>query len=202
MLPKFGWMAAIVLAFSASALAANTLTRDGKSEYVIVVADDAGPPERTVAKNLAECLRQVTGAQHAVANLSDLGGNKVPRISVGRTKLAQKALADVEWDELGHDGIVLRTVGDDLFLAGGQPRGSVYAVNTFLEDVVGVRWWTSDESAVPHKPTLEIGDQNVTYIPKLAYRDSYNYDATAGGNRAIFASRLKLNGHNQPIQPE
>src|SRR3954470_15806032 len=122
MLPKFGWLAAIVLTFSGSALAATTLTRDGKSEYVIAIAEDAGLPERTAAKNLSEGIWQVTGARLAVVKESELGGNKARRISVGRTKVAQKAMADVKWDELGHDGIVVRTSGNDLFLAGGQPR--------------------------------------------------------------------------------
>ncbi|MCK7482461.1 MAG: hypothetical protein M0C28_39075 [Candidatus Moduliflexus flocculans] len=45
---------------------------------------------------------------------------------------------------LAAESIVVRTAGNDLVLAGGGPRGTLYAVYTFLEDVVGCRWWTVD----------------------------------------------------------
>src|SRR2546430_13600741 len=34
-----------------------------------------------------------------------------------------------------HEGIVMKTVGETLILAGGRPRGTLYAVDAFLEDV-------------------------------------------------------------------
>ena len=195
--------AGCLLAFVASpALAGVTLSRDGKSDYVIAIADDAMANEQTAANELADYLKQVTGAQLSVIKESELTDRDGRLISVGHTKLAQRALGDVKWDDLAHDGIVVRTVGNTLFLAGGRPRGTGYAVNTFLEDVVGVRWWTSDESIVPSKPTLEVPDQNILYVPRIGYRESYYHDVTRPGKHAAFAARLKLNGHHHQIPPE
>src|SRR5206468_2271269 len=126
--------------------AAVELARDGKSGYAIVVADDAIAPEKTAARELQEHLKQVTGAELPIVTESDLAGGDAPRILIGQTKMTRGLLPDLKWDTLAQDGIVLRTAGPTLILAGGRPRGTIYAVNTFLEDVVGVRWWTSDES--------------------------------------------------------
>ena len=44
-------------------------------------------------------------------------------------------------------------VGDELIaIAGGQPRGTLYGVYTFLEDYLGVRFLTTDHTHVPPSP--------------------------------------------------
>ncbi|MCL2743496.1 MAG: DUF4838 domain-containing protein, partial [Planctomycetaceae bacterium] len=78
-----------------------------------------------------------------------------------------------------------------IVFVGHPQRGTLYAVYSFLEDAVGVRWWTSTESFIPKKPTLEIPVQNVEYAPKLIYRWAYYKDANSNG---VFASRMKCNG--------
>ena len=71
----------------------------------------------------------------------------------------------------------MKTVGRNLVLAGRAPRGTLYAVYTFLEDVVGCRWWTSTESFIPKKPTLSVPQLDVVYAPPLRYREAYYRDA-------------------------
>ncbi|MBM3501474.1 MAG: DUF4838 domain-containing protein, partial [Armatimonadetes bacterium] len=88
--------------------------------------------------------------------------------------------------------------GDALVLTGGRPRGTLYAVYTFLEDVVGIRWWTAGERFIPQKPTLEVPDLSSVYVPKLQYREAFYRGAFDG----VFAARLKTNGHFERIPPE
>lgn len=173
------------------------LAQEGKSAYVIVVADDAIPAENTAARELHDHLKQVTGADLPVLRESDLAGADGPRILVGQTKLARQMLPDVKCDALGYDGIVIKTIGENLVLAGGRPRGALYAVNSFLEDSVGVRWWTNSESTIPHAPTLDVTPRDVQYVPKFRYREVFNLDALYG--HYPFASRLKLNGQHNHI---
>ncbi|MBM4087563.1 MAG: DUF4838 domain-containing protein, partial [Planctomycetes bacterium] len=110
-----------------------------------------------------------------------------------------KALApNTDWDALGQDGILMKTAGKNLLLAGGRPRGTLNAVYTFLEDVVGCRWWTSSENFIPSKPTLEVLDLDVTYTPKLRYREAFYLGAFNG----LFSARLKCNGHHHAVPPE
>lgn len=191
------------LVFTASSThAAVPLAEGGKSPYVIVHADDAPPPEKAAARELRDILHQVTGAHFPIMAESDLVGGDAPQILIGRTKQTTRLLPPgFAWDSLGQDGIVMKTAGQTLLLAGGRPRGTLYAVSTFLQDVVGVRWWTSTENTIPSRPTLSIGDLDLTYVPKFVYREVYNHDAI-GADHAPFAVRMKLNGQHNTIPPE
>ncbi len=98
-------------------------------------------------------------------------------------------------DGLGTDGIVIRTVGNDLILAGGAPRGTLYAVYSFLEDYVGCHWWTSKASTIPKKPTLKFEALEVRYVPRIEYRTMQYIDARDDD----FSVRNKLNGDWQHL---
>ena len=178
----------VVMSLITTARAELKLASHGKTNYVIVVAPDAIPAEQSAARELAEHLKLVTGADFPVR--SEPGGTKQIVIGAPQPK------------DLGPDGIVIRTAGDTLVLSGTRPRGSLYAVNTFLEDVVGVRWWTSTERFIPKRSDLTIPDLDVTYAPPLRYREAYYVDVMGAGDRALHAARLKLNGQHQAIPPE
>ncbi len=189
-----GLLAIAVFGSSAKAL---TLSTNGRTEYVIVLGGDATAAEKTAAAELRDHLGKVTGADFAIRNEPDVAGD-APQILVGPSTRAKQRCPKVDWAALGQDGIVMRTVGDQLVLAGGRPRGTLYAVYTFLEDVVGCRWWTSTEAYVPSKPTLTIGKLDTAHTPKLRYREAFYRDVN---RHTTFAARLKCNGHFSAIPP-
>lgn len=190
-------MGTLWVALGAAGASAATLVRDGKSDYAIVLPDAPQPAESTAARELQEHLLQATGAR-----LPIVAETQAPRservILVGACRRLVQVLPGLDVQSLGHDGIVMKSRGDTLVLAGRGPRGALYAAGTFLEDVVGCRWWTSTESYVPRRPTLEIPSLDVTYAPRLRYREAFYRDAFEG----VFASRLKLNGHHHRVAPE
>ena len=175
-----------------------TLAADGRTDYVIVVGSDALAPELSAARELSAYLSTVTGAEFLVVGEGDAPTDK-RWIMVGQTERVKQLLPELDWEALGHDGIVLQTRGDRLVLAGGRPRGTLYAVYTFLEDFVGCRWWTSTEEHVPRRPTLHIGRPDLTYIPPLNYRETLYLDVM---HAPRFAVKLKSNGHFSPIPEE
>ncbi len=138
-----------------------TIAHEGKAQCVVVVAKDAIPDEQQAADILTNFLHQVTGARFEKVETAQAGQQ---RLLVG-ADAARLADSKFTIKELGTDGIVVRTVGSDLILAGGRPRGTVYAVYSFLEDVVGCRWWSPTVSAIPRKPNLEIAGLDMTYVP-------------------------------------
>ena len=190
--------AAFAAVLIATASTAATLAENGKARCSIVIAKDAAAPEQTAARELRDYLKQVTGAQFAIRTEAQVKPS-APQILVGPSNRARKLAPDVNWPALGQDGIVTRTVGNKLLLAGGRPRGTLYAVYSFLEDTVGCRWWTGTESYVPMKRTLTIPALNKTYTPKLLYREAFYRDPI---EHPVFAARLKLNGHHYNITPE
>lgn len=185
-------LAMSTVSISASAL---VLSEGGDSRFSIVVPDDAIPAELTAARELRDHLRTVTGARFAIWPESKAAAS-TNQILVGAGKTVRKLLPGQNWSALGSEGIVIKTLPDKLILAGGRPRGTLYAVYTFLEDTVGVRWWTSSESTIPKLDTLRVPDLDIAYAPKLRYREAFNYDPL---KNALFGARLKTNGQHNNI---
>ena len=161
-------MGLCVLLTQASEAAGLTLAEDGKSDYAIVVADQATAPEATAATELQQYLTRATGVEFRIVKEGSYPENR-PAILVGRTRRTERHLRGFDWEGLGTDGIVIRTAGQDLILAGGRPRGTLYAVVTFLEEQVGVRWWTATEEDVPRAHPGRRPLQTV-FVPKLTMR--------------------------------
>jgi hypothetical protein len=160
----------------------------GQTEYSILVDPEATVAEQHAAEELAAFLEQVTGAQFPVRSGAAVQAN--PTIVVGPGRAARALAPDLSFDDLRPDGIIIETRDDHLILAGDRPPGTLYAVCTFLEDVVGCRWWSSKASTIPHKPTLTIPEQHVRYVPPLEYRETFWYD----GFDPDWAVRNKYNG--------
>ena len=174
-----------------------TLSKDGKTDYVIVLPDAATPIEKTAAAELQKHLNAVTTSDFAIVTEAQAFASR-PQILVGDSKRARQLLPEISTKNLSYDGIVIKTVGKDLVLTGHPKRGALYAVNTFLEDAVGIRWWTPTESFIPNKPTLKISAQNTQYAPKLIYREAYYKNAFDG----IFETRMRINGSHARAKPE
>jgi hypothetical protein len=187
------WVGALCCA-PASADDGTIIADNGVSRATVVVAPDATEPEKHAAAELAAFLSQVTGAGFAVADKAEAGRSRL-LVGPGVAKLADPGFTT---DGLGDEGLVLRTVGPDLILAGGRPRGTLYAVYTFLEDEVGCRWWTSKVSTIPKKPTLSVGPLNVRFVPRLEYRESFWFDALDGD----WAVRNKCNGNSDRLDTQ
>ncbi|MFQ6035359.1 MAG: DUF4838 domain-containing protein [Sedimentisphaerales bacterium] len=176
---------------SQAAPAQVTIAENGLAKVVIVVAADAPEPEQHAAAELANFLRQITSAKFEIVHPP---APDMPRLLVGLTA-AKLAIADLSTDGLGSDGIIIRTVGNDLVLAGGHPRGTLYTVYTFLEEHIGCRWWSSKVSTIPKKPTIKVGPLDVRYVPALEYREPFWFDAFDGD----WAVRNKCNGHRHRL---
>jgi len=173
-----------------------TLASNGVTQYQIALAADAIPAEATAAVQLQQYLQQITGASFPVKSEKDIPEN-APQILVGAGQRVKVLLPQQDWKTLGDDGIVIQTIGNNLILAGGRPRGTLYAVFQFLEDEAGCRWWTPTEKDIPHKSTFTIGALNTIYTPPFSYRENLTtevYDPA-------FATILKENGHFEK-QPE
>jgi hypothetical protein len=170
-----------------------TLIKDGKSTFVIALADGAIPAEQTAATELQKYLQRISGVTLPIQSETEVSDN-TPQILIGAGQRVKVLLPDIHWDQLSSDTIVIKTVNNKLILAGGRPRGALYAVYTFLEDTLGVRWWTPTEEDIPHKSTLEIASQNIVYTPPFETREIFTDSVQSD---AKFATHLKINGNFQ-----
>ncbi len=163
---------ALILSGCASAKPAKvagaiTIASKGEAKAVIVVADGASAPQRHAAGELASFLGQVTGGKFEIVSKPVAGKSS---IFVG-PKAAAMGDPKFTTTGLGLDGLVIKTVGNNLILAGGEPRGTLYAVYTFLEDYVGCRWYSPSVSKIPRKPDLSFAKLDRRYVPPLEHRE-------------------------------
>jgi len=153
----------------------------------IVVGHEPTLAERTAASELASYLQKATGTAFATVQEGD-APKAGAAIYIGHTALAKRQGIDPA--ALGSEQWVMRSVGDALILTGGRPRGTLYAVYRFLEDVVGVHWWNPFEETVPRKPMFAVPALDRKGEPRFRYRDIY---MLYGGDRGRFAARNRLN---------
>ncbi|AIE83908.1 DUF4838 domain-containing protein [Fimbriimonas ginsengisoli] len=127
-------------------------------------------PEATLAENRA--------AGELAKYLGEMGVNIVPiskaatKIYIGQSRQAARLCPDIDWKRLGNEEVILRTVGDDLVVGGGRPRGSVYAVYRLL-DRLGTRWWTPWATSVPKRRGLALPRLNIREKPAFEYREPF-----------------------------
>lgn len=171
----------------------------GAAKAAIVINKDAPAAEQTAAKELADHLKQITGVEFPIYSLTTSPAG-MPRILIGQSEETRRLLGNIDWKSLKFDGIAIQFVGNDLILAGDRPRGSLYAVYTFLEEYIGCRWWTPKASFIPQKCNLSVKRINKTHIPPFMYREAYFTQVT--NKNPEFAARLKQNGTVQSIPEE
>ena len=162
---------ALLCSLAVSAVGAVTLVRDHQPAAAIHVAATATLPERFAAGELQRYLRQASGAElplrvgppaadepalvvGLVSHLGDLGV-----AARGREKA------------LGVEGLVLRASGNHLVVAGGGPRGVVYAAYDLLERL-GYRWYWPGElgEVTPELADIELVDLDRVFEPSFARR--------------------------------
>lgn len=162
------------------------LADNSRTEYVITLASEASAPEKNAAAELSTYLKKITGAEFEMVTPDQAADRAV--LAVGPGAAAIKLGVDA--GTLNAEDWIVRSSGRDVFLVGGRPRGTLYAVYHFLEDVLGVHWWTPWEETVPSQPTLKLGALNLQGRPTFRYRDIYMLYGQDGGR---FAARNRLN---------
>lgn len=181
-------LVACLAIFAVPACAGIRLADRGKTAYVIVLPVDTTPTERFAAQELADHLAQMTGAKIPVA--TEITAKRGPKIVLGCGKLARTRIPERILKELGEEEFLIKTAGKDLVLAGGRPRGTLYAVYHLLDNVLGIRWWAPGVTHIPGRRILELGNLNSRLKPAFAYRDAF---LTTAWN-PDWAARNRLNG--------
>jgi len=168
------------------------LAKQGKSTYSILISAAAPPSEQRAAGELQRFIEEMTGARlPIITDATEQDGNLM---LVGDSNRVQKLGLKIPFDTLGAEGFVLRTEGEHLVIAGGKPRGTMYGVYTFLERL-GCRWFTTEVSVIPKKPTLVVKALNEWQKPAFEYREPFFTEAADKD----WAARNRVNGSFQRL---
>jgi hypothetical protein len=112
------------------------------------------------------------------------------RIFIGPGAVASSGPA-FDTEDFGSEGFRIMIRNDGIAIAGGRPRGTLYGVYTFLENVLGFRFLTPDHTHIPllsDESRLPMMDR--TYRPPFRFRWSYFGEI---GEDHVFATRVRTN---------
>ena len=165
-----------------SAEAQLTLARNGKSFFQIIIQPGATITEKYAGEELAFYLEKITDAKFEIEEI--LPGEVPERgIIIGYGELTERIFPEVvdylkeQSSPFGGEQIIIRTKKNYLLIAGGRPRGTLYAVYRFLSIQLGVRWWTPWATTIPKKRTLILPNLSIEEKPAFEYREPFWYSA-------------------------
>ena len=159
-----------LLLSSAAVQAADTLTivADGRSDYVIALDSKASESETWAAKELADHLKQMSGAELKIVTIDD--GQPIPEQAIVLGwQLATTLGTGPAQGEMATDDYLIQALGQRLIIAGSAKRGTMYGVYGLLDEL-GVRWWTPTETTVPKNATVFVNTAQRLARPTLEYQ--------------------------------
>ena len=180
----------LLVALAAPALAAGQHGADlgAMQGWDIVLPEDAIPGELYAAEEFQRHLALATGNTLPIVRRADRPDRHV---FIGAGAAMRRSSAGFAVDAFGPEDLRIAIRADNIAIAGGRPRGTLYGVYTFLEDYLGVRFLTADHTHVPKlQAPRPVGPTDRFYHPPLAFRWSFYGENSAA---PAFATRLRIN---------
>jgi hypothetical protein len=166
-------------------------------EYKIVLDKNATSMEATAAKEFKYFASLLLNKELKIVNKATGPG---PFVFIGATQDTAQKLK-VDFTKFADDELIIKTLNNNLYLAGGQARGTLYAVYEYLERFCNVRFLTPKVNYIPSLKTLP--KVNFHYLPKIKVRQISMRKNTL--EEKLFAARRRLNGslnHMLPLPQE
>ena len=160
---------------------------DGVSDFVIVTEENPDATTKTAVNELQTYIKKISGTELKAVTENEVTSED-NAIIIGETSL-EKEIVDINRSEIAKDGFILHSDGKHLFIAGSDNRGTLYGVYTFLEEYLGVRWFTPELEVVPENKDIVI-DSHINRIVEPSFSIRRNdYLGTNDAHRA----RTKMN---------
>ena len=162
----------------------NALLYQGKTEYKVVIPENADNSITTAINELNLFFEEATGVKFDVITDRGLSYDANSKyISIGNTTLLQGAGIETDNDALFRSGYLLKSQGNSYFLTGrteGLSDGSLYAVYDFLSEFVGYEYFAPGcYSLDKNVESIATKELDVVEIPDIAQRCLGYYSVTA-----------------------
>jgi len=145
------------------------IVKGGTPQATIIVSKRASEDEMSAANELQSYIRKISGVSIPVKK--DDGKFSGNIIAVGRSRI--NVNSNLGFETLEREGFRIKTSGNILSLAGKDDAGTQFAVYSFLEKYLGIRWLWPGElgEVVPQLKTIEVGQIDDTEEPDFKWRD-------------------------------
>ena len=147
-------------------------------DWCITVSDDASASEKYAAEEFQNWFNQATRLTLPLVTAQNNATADNGQIAIGALTA------------LGDEDIQISVESGQVQIRGGLPRGVLYAVYQFLEELVGIRFLTADHTHIPDASALKIPCGSYTYAPPFSFRWSYYRE---NSENPAFAAKRKVN---------
>ncbi|MEQ8530277.1 MAG: DUF4838 domain-containing protein, partial [Imperialibacter sp.] len=94
-------------------------------------------------------------------------------IVLGQNERLGELGISVNLNGLGEDGFIIRTDSARLLITGGNEKGTLYGVYTFLENYLGCRMYSPKVKVVPKQATIVLDKIDDEQVPVIGFRDTH-----------------------------
>jgi hypothetical protein len=147
------------------------LAENGSSLYRIVIPSSATSQEQKAAAVLQDYLLQISGTALPIVTAGKPGSSY--EIILGQNERLDELGTGINLNELKADGFLIRTDSLRLIIAGGNKKGTLYGVYTFLEKYLGCRMYSPKVKIIPKQEKIILGKINDKEVPVIRFRDTH-----------------------------
>ena len=147
------------------------LTEGQLTRYRIVLPTSPTQHEIKASEVLQSILLQISGAALPIVSSNETRSRY--EVVLGQNERLDELNLKINLNALKEDGFVIKTDSARLIIAGGNEKGTLYGVYTFLEDHLNCRMYTPKVKLIPKKDRIVLGNINETQIPVIGFRDTH-----------------------------
>ena len=166
----------------------HVLFENGASDYSIVIDKAAPASEQYAAEELQNWLREVGGVSLPIVGPDE--GEQGKRLVVGYNSIVEDLVPKAQIQSPSDDSFTWCSKKGDILFWGGSERGTLYSVYDFLEDQLGIRWYSEDVTVVPEVEKWSFSKLYNHEAPALLVRDNC---MLAPRTNAVYSARQRNN---------
>lgn len=147
------------------------LVDGNRSRYSIVIGKSAPQSDSVASSDLQKYIKEISGITLPIKNDSDkrtdyeiVIGNNSRSAEINKSAITNK------------DGYIIKTEKDKLYFIGGNGKGTINAVYTFLEKYLNCRMYSSRVKIIPQQKKIELPQINIAENPAFNYRSASAYE--------------------------
>jgi hypothetical protein len=141
----------------------------GASLYRIVLPSSSTVYEKKAAEVLQNYILEISGTALPII-AADKPGSPYEILLGQNDRLGERGI-NIDFNELEADGFVIKTDSMRLIIAGGNFKGTLYGVYTFLEKFLGCRMYSPKVKVIPKQDLIAFDNINLKEIPVIKFRD-------------------------------
>ena len=165
--------------------------KEEKSEYVLLLPEDASNAEKICASEINVFLAEATGFTLPIKNESAETAGIDKFISIGETKNAKLNNINADYKELGTSGYIVKTLEDNVYILGDEP-GIVYGAYELLKQQFNYGYYSDNVYTIEENvKEKKLVDFNVKEIPDIEYRQlSYGFEKSPSDSMYSYRMRM------------